>query len=328
MILAIVFILFTIPFAFSRTEPNVIFPKKESIKIRGPLSILIVLHHCSYNLQLDWYDNLFGNIGMWVCAIFFMQSGYAFYTNRFKYSQMSFPEFFKKRISGLLADYLIISSIYVICTIITHNFHLQAFWAHISHGNTTQILPYSWFIIELIVLYIISFLSIKTKIPITSTIIWSIAIMIAVYKLGFGCEWWMSTMAYPLGVIVKRLESISMFTKYHHILTPPIALITIALSISNILYDNLFVWLLNILLIAYTLNYQMTRIRTSSKLMDYLAALSNYVYMFQGFAIVLIAPKLSLHGVSYLLAVLFITIVFAISYQTIKYRILNGKNTF
>ena len=148
MILAIILVILTIPLIFSRGGEQCIFPKNGSLRIRGLLALLIVFHHCSYFLHINWYSILFEDIGMWLCGMFFLQSGYGLYTNRLKYRKMSFLLYFRKRIKALLCDYVIISCIYVMCTILTHRFQVHSLLSGLLHGNTTQILPYSWFIIE------------------------------------------------------------------------------------------------------------------------------------------------------------------------------------
>lgn len=249
-----------------------------------------------------------------------MQSGYAMYLSIDRYKNKSFTSFYTTRINGLLLDFLIVSILYIICYSIVDGFSFSQIINDISHGSTTHILPYSWFIIELIVLYILSYIAFKTRYPIIVASLLSFLCIAALYVAGFGCEWWMSTMAFPFGMAVKHIEKYNLHKGILYIL--PTA-ITISLLTLYMVDHNIIVWLTSIICISYVVNVLVARCINPIGMFKYLSDNSIYIYIYQGFSINFILKNTYYNGCAYVAIVILSTIAFAHIYSATKRFIIN-----
>lgn len=203
-----------------------------------------------------------------------MQSGYAIYLSIDRYKNESFTSFYTLRIKGLLLDYLIVSVLYIVCYSIVDGFSFSQIICDISHGSTIHILPYSWFIMELIVLYIFSYIAFKTRYPIFVASLLTFFCIVVLYMSGFACEWWMSTMSFPCGMVVKYIEIYKLHKGALYILP---TVITISLSSLYIVHHNLIVWLSSIICISYVLNVLLARCVKPIDVLKYLSVNSIYI---------------------------------------------------
>lgn len=164
--------------------------------------MFIVLHHSSYWLPDKNLDlSLFHDIGSLLCATFFAISGYGMSFQWDKMSDMSFSQFLENRVWKILKPLVCISAVYVLTLILLGKFNIVRACDELLHGNTDSVLPYSWFVIVLALLYVITYIASHSNYKKT-IILSSCTLYIAISMiLKWGSWWYDSVLAYPIGLL-------------------------------------------------------------------------------------------------------------------------------
>ncbi len=126
-------------------------------KIRGLLSVLIVIHHLSLNIRYAFILKAFSIIGIVCVAIFFFYSGYGLMLNYSKCDNY-LKSFFSKRLMKIILPYLVsMLMTWLGYLLIKYKFTPREMLNSIFDGN--PFVRYSWYVLTIIVLYIVFFLS-------------------------------------------------------------------------------------------------------------------------------------------------------------------------
>lgn len=135
------------------------FTRNKTDVLKAILPFFIITHHTHV------FDNDFYYVGAFVVSIFFFISGYGLETKRikrgFNYSDL-WPS-----VRKLIVPILIPATLYLLCLVFIENATCQKIIAEIAKYQT--ILPYTWYVLTLIILYIV-FITLSSYCKLRSTL--------------------------------------------------------------------------------------------------------------------------------------------------------------
>jgi len=263
--------------------------------IRGILAIIVLFHHIAQRTTSGFLFQEFGNLGFMPVSLFFFFSGYGLMK---KYiSDENYKEgFIKKRIPTLLIPYIIVIILYwIMYACYGHSYTINEMLEILSRGYI--IASASWYIVDIIILYFIFFLSMKLlnkkyNLIILINLIFSILLMIILKNIGWGEYWYNTIIVSTLGMFwAYKEESIIRFLNKSYFITLPMF---IALFLILYLNKNLFVRLLNFeyasviitLIIGILFSIIMImfskKVIIGNKILDFIGKISLEVYLLQG----------------------------------------------
>ena len=179
--------------------------KEYTSYIRGILAISVVFCHISFNRRDLLILDIFNYIGPFIVGIFFFLSGYGI-ISRIKEIGIDkyLDKYINKRVLRLAKEYIVIWILYVIVGVIIYK----------NFGFLTKniIIPHSWFIFIIEVLYIAFFVTSKIfkkniKKNIIALNIFQILLIIILYSLSLEPCWYISIMPFGIGMLYRELEN-------------------------------------------------------------------------------------------------------------------------
>lgn len=164
MYIFVILFLLSIPFLNFKVPQGFAIDKEKSYNVRSLLAILIILFHCRvfFNESGIW-NSFISEIGAIICAVFFILSGYGLFLQRESIQNMTFKNYYKKRIANILCDYIVLIFVYQLLELYSGNFSLSNILLNLSVGEVGVLLPYSWFIVMILILYGLVYLSARSK---------------------------------------------------------------------------------------------------------------------------------------------------------------------
>lgn len=176
--------------------------KETTTVLKAILPILIVLHHLAFKTQALNYTWLL-NTGPAIVSIFFFISGYGLYYSLI-HKKGYLKNFYSKRLYSLLVPYAFSIILYQIESYFCESY-IPLKNAHLfSSGDTNWILPASWYVIVIFVLYYIfkECFNIKTshKYKIIGISLSCLVLIIILKMIGFPAYWYISIGAFISGI--------------------------------------------------------------------------------------------------------------------------------
>ena len=313
---------------------------KSTKSLKGLLALLIIFHHISQKITTGENFSNFEYMGRYIVALFFFLSGYGLY---FQYSNNAtyMENFLKKRLVRIFIPFFVFIVIYVIYRatlgeVVNVDFFLS-FWE--DHSN---IIYNGWFINSIIVLYVIFYISFKSKD--TKIAVFKLVFLTLVYIFWKAYQdhgdWeYVSIMAFLLGIFwMKYRVSIDKFIekKYFIFLISFSILMYVFRHYEDIMKDigitNRYVYygivgnLCTMVFVVYFLLLT-NKLNFSNKYLDFLGDISFEIYMIHGLVMHYLGKFFVSSGVNdvlYTIVVLFVSIVFA--YYIKKLIIVLEKN--
>lgn len=177
--------------------------------LRGMLAVFIVLHHMSEKISGGYLFPQLQHLGYLIVAVFFFLSGYGLMVSYQKKGEAYFKGYWKNRIGYLLVVYLIVSVIYLIYfNIVGQSIGLIQFAKSFISGYPTA--TFSWYIIVQLLFYVI-FLFVfsickrfNNGLKILTLMALTLAMMIGFYYAGYDSFWYLSDIAFVIGVIYAK----------------------------------------------------------------------------------------------------------------------------
>ncbi len=260
--------------------------------IRGMLAVLIVIHHFSGMIEENSMFFLFNHIGYLVVALFLFLSGYGLaYGVQNKPGYISGVKFLYTRIPKLVIPYWIAVVIYAVGYFAAGepNTWKEILLSFVSFKN---IVGSSWYIFELIGLYIIFFLSFKIK---NRKIALSVLfVLVAVCAIGFyfgdsfSDVWYRSIFAFPLGVLYSlKKDKIESFllnkTIGKYIVLILFLIILLSLRYVCVVFDLSYLQVLfdvtSSAMFALVAVIMLRKIKLGNKALGFLGSLSFEIYL-------------------------------------------------
>lgn len=177
-----------------------------SVYIKAVCSLVIVLHHLSFQYKDSFFFSQFSILGTITVALFFFLSGYGLMKQAMKYDNY-YTNFLSKRFSKLLPPFLIATICYT-CYSVTVNGSIFV-WNRLINGFPP--LPTSWFVYSISWLYLSFYTAGRFSRNINSfniqmfisTILYCIIILFILHWGG----WWVNAIfAFNIGVFVCSYE--------------------------------------------------------------------------------------------------------------------------
>ena len=300
---------------------------KSTKSLKGLLALLIIFHHISQKITTGENFSNFEYMGRYIVALFFFLSGYGLY---FQYSNNAtyMENFLKKRLVRIFIPFFVFIVIYVIYRatlgeVVNVDFFLS-FWE--DHSN---IIYNGWFINSIIVLYVIFYISFKSKD--TKIAVFKLVFLTLVYIFWKAYQdhgdWeYVSIMAFLLGIFwMKYRVSIDKFIekKYFIFLISFSILMYVFRHYEDIMKDigitNRYVYygivgnLCTMVFVVYFLLLT-NKLNFSNKYLDFLGDISFEIYMIHGLVMHYLGKFFVSSGVNdilYTIVVLFVSIVSA-----------------
>lgn len=181
-----------------------------SDSLRGPMQLVIVLSHLSFAYaephSLFALANRFGTS---VIALFFFISGYGLVSSLRRKGEAYWSGFWSGRVWRVAEPMLWITLLYMLVNRFILGICSGGMLERLAlHGETP--LPNAWFVFALVVLYTLFYLCFRfirsPQLAIIGLFVGSLLFMGLCIGLGYGREWWMTTLAFASGSLYAQRE--------------------------------------------------------------------------------------------------------------------------
>lgn len=309
LILIPFFLLLFLGIRENKTTNVDVFGIGNSNALKGIFSLVILFGHIiTFNSDSILFCR-FNNMGAFACSIFFFISGYGLFCQYYRNTNY-LNGFLKSRIIKLLLPALIISIVYIIFKIfLYYDYNIKSILRDSLKGHT-PIIDNSWYIIEIILLYLFFYvvlklcdkLKVKNKnIPLLVITLLTIVLMLIFIVCKWGSNWYVSTLSFPLGALVstynERFKAVLKKYKYGVIICCSFFVIcaTYYNSILSVLHlevlrvNSLQIVfdILSKLLFCFIIYAALCIITIKSSVIEFVASISYELYMLHGLFIVL-----------------------------------------
>lgn len=181
------------------------FGKDKMLPLKAVLSLLIVADHLTFSVDASWLMP-FRKWGAPIVSLFFFISGYGLYKSYLAKGEKYLQGFFKRRILKVIVPALVVMGLYYLICWKSHDVAAEV-RSWIVFGSLP--LPNFWFV-EVIVFFYISFwLSFKFfsgRWKMAALFILTAVLTIVPILIGYDRCWWVSTFAFPVGVLFAEYE--------------------------------------------------------------------------------------------------------------------------
>ena len=268
---------------------------KSTKSLKGILALLIIFHHVSQKITTGEVFSNFSYMGRYIVALFFFLSGYGLF---FQYSNNAtyMKNFLRKRLTRILIPFFVFIFIYVfyratLGEVINMNFFLSFLKEH------NNIIYNGWFINNIIVLYIIFYISFvkKDSKPAFFKVVFLTLVYIfwEVYQSHGDWEY-VSTMSFLLGMFWMKKRGVidRLIERNYFIYLVSFSILVYIFQnyeviLKEIDVSNTYVYygiagnLRTMVFVVYFL-LLINRLNFSNKYMDFLGGISFEIYMIHG----------------------------------------------
>lgn len=190
-----------------RSKDPLVLTKERCDFLKAFFPFLIIIGHCSFFKRNAFFDDMRWS-GPYIVAIFFFISGYGL-QYKYRHSQLNF-EYLKNKIKSVLHPVIFPLIIYVLLSCNGWESFKHLFETAISHGNL--ILPYSWFVIVILFLYLsYYFIRLHLKNELHFCIVYCVFLLVLtvlLHRLGWDSSSFVSNSAFLLGIIYYENEKV------------------------------------------------------------------------------------------------------------------------
>ena len=181
---------------------NDVLDKYNSNKIKGLLAILIIMHHLSIYIKDVILFKILTIIGIIAVSAFFFYSGYGLMTSYLK-KESYLKDFLNKRIMKIVIPYIIAIIFTGLAYLLTRQLTPRKIFNSLVEGE--PIVRFSWYVLAIIILYIVFYLSakfLKKKKMINIAVFGGTILYCIVVNnvLGFNNWWVNSCFAFFIGI--------------------------------------------------------------------------------------------------------------------------------
>ena len=181
---------------------NDVLDKYNSNKIKGLLAILIIMHHLSIYIKDVILFKILTIIGIIAVSAFFFYSGYGLMTSYLK-KESYIKDFLNKRIMKIVMPYIIAIMFTGLAYLLTRQLTPRKIFNSLVEGE--PIVRFSWYVLAIIILYVVFYLSakfLKKKKMINIAVFGGTILYCIVVNnvLGFNNWWVNSCFAFFIGI--------------------------------------------------------------------------------------------------------------------------------
>ncbi len=285
-----------------------IFTSEKTILLKAFLPFMIFIHHTYL------FNNDFKLAGAFVCSVFFFKSGYGLETKR-KRNAINITEL-ATSVKKLLVPFVI-----PVVLFLTIRFFREPF-SVVVEENILQyqiILPYTWFVLTLIILYSLYYMIASISLNRSNVIFYSliVAAVFAFNILGFiwGVPAWgrYTTTGFLAGILYINIEN-GLIEKLNAYAKVSAVICSVLLfSVTAFVRENPIEWgevqFLKMPLLAFTWAFLVMTLYSvippfENRIVKYLSSISFELYICQSIGFLLIGDKHQYHPVIFVLLVL------------------------
>lgn len=299
-------------YRFLESVPD--FGKDKMPLLKAMLAILIVADHLTF-----WVDSVFllpfRELGAPIVSLFFFVSGYGLVKSFEKRGEAYLNGFFVNRVWKVILPSLVALVVYwLLCFDIDRNYFVAV---RLLVTNGVPLLPYSWYVASIVILYVVFYTSFKWVNPrfrILTVFLLSIVYIVAIKGIGYDRCWWVCTLAFPTGLLFSKHET----WLYSHLLRTKLLsmlVVSVMLAIFSALYiigsEDAFILCYVFIPLVVVIIYSWLRLPVSeSKTIRFLSSISYEIYLCQGIAMEFLRRMIDL-DVLYCVAVYIMTLALA-----------------
>lgn len=297
----------------SRTEGDVSYLSKEqSIPVRGVFALLIVMFHFFTDKARDIhvFKQITG-IGYIIVAGFFFYSGYGMMKRYIICGEAYLKQYIKKHFRKIIIPYAEAALIFVILFIAVGNADALGAVMH-SFVKGDPLVPYSWYIIALLIYHIVFYVlantlkSIGKMIIAMSVIILALNIVMAL--LGYVNVWYSSTFAMIVGMLwakyEDRLDALITYKYKTSLLISGLGCIVFFVLARIFRAGTVMIIMKNLAAVCFpaVMVILLKRFSFGNRLTGFLGTISFEIYLMQGIVLVVLEPYISNETVLLVLA--------------------------
>lgn len=181
--------------------------KDYTIYIKGILALIVVFCHIQFNRINFVGFKVFNYVGDFAVALFFFLSGYGLISQYIKKGDIYLKSFLKKRVLKIMFIYLFFNFIYIVYYLLCNNFESINLLKYVFIDKKL-IVSHSWYIIDILILYILFYIFAKkfnknynniSKGILICSIIFGIVLIV----LGYEECWYVSLLSFYFGFFYK-----------------------------------------------------------------------------------------------------------------------------
>lgn len=293
------------------------FDQSKTQGLKGIMSVLIILYHLTNIAQVKFLS-VFDSWGAPIVSVFFLISGYGLMLSYLKKRDSYLNGFLRKRLPNVLIPLITLSALYIFLLYLDTGLIPENIFSNLIDNGIT-ILPFSWFSYCIIIFYLAFFLVFSLKalnINAKTTLMFVItfSLMIYTYMKGFGREWWVSSLAFPTGLVLGLFveKKIHPYTKgkFWSIFFIPLCCLLLAGIVKS---GNELLFAFAYIIIPLMIFHLMQFVKLKNKILEFLGKISYELYLIHGMWIFLLRGQAIYFNSEYLfaLSVLILTIISA-----------------
>lgn len=296
------------------------FNKGKMASLKAFMALIIVADHMAnfYGVTaLRWFIEF----GAPIVSVFFFISGYGLQVSYTRKGDSYLDSFFSRRFLRVLVPYILATILYCLLLWSPDQVRWKSFTSLFTEGKT--ILPFSWYVMEILVLYLFFYISSRYFHDAWSLIILLtlvLALMYATFRLQYGNAWWISSLAFPTGILFARWEKRIYALLEDRPARYGLSLILLLSVFFPAYYggkvlSKYYLWTLCYVVIPLIVALVIARLpveKLNGKSVSFLAMVSYEIYLCQGIAMGLLREKVFLHhDLLFVLSVYTVTITLA-----------------
>ncbi len=277
---------------FRKRNELYLFDVPATISLKGLLSLSIIAFHIQFNTDIAFLS-LFNSWGAPVVSIFLFISGYGLIVSYKKRGENYLNVFLKQRLLRILFPFLLVTFIYLgLAYLDSGVLKTNICYDLVVYGMTP--LPYSWFVVAILVLYLVfyvvfKFLKAKDKNKLLYVSVISVLLVWAAIWANYERCWWVTTFAFCTGLFYGFYEDFFVkiaFNKWCKIASLPVVALVVGGVIVLHIEPLLCLAYIAIPLLVLTLTRYSGFPRT--KLVMFLGEISYEIYLLHGIGIELL----------------------------------------
>lgn len=262
------------------------FDLKHTLPLRGILALLVILGHLDTVVSSQTKLLMPFHMATPAVAVFFFMSGYGLMLSYTKKGERYLNGFVTKSAIKLLIPLVITSCLYQFALYVKGDFDLNRMIEQYVDGSETA-LVHSWYVYALFLFYILYYLVfqfVKKGKCLCMFGLMTIYYMITRYCFDWDFFWWMTCMAFPMGLLYSQYEAkIKEYIKGRYWIAIPMLIGLLVVKFISGDYTLICAELPYIFLgpLVAVLMYKLP-LPTESKILNFLGTLSFEIYLTHG----------------------------------------------
>ena len=263
--------------------------------IRGILALIVLFHHIAQRINSGYLFSEFTKFGFLPVSVFFFFSGYGLMKKHISEEDYS-KGFIKKRIPSLLIPYLIVIFLYwLMYACYGEVYSFTDMLDILSRGYI--IASASWYIVDIIILYFVFYLSMKlfkknNWLIILCNVIFNVILMLLFKNISWGEYWYNTILISNLGMLwaFKEETIIKFIKKSYYLVLPMIVLLfsvlwgnrSLVVKLLNFEFASALVTTIIGILFTLIVIFISRKFIIGNKVLNFVGKISLEVYLLQG----------------------------------------------